>query len=73
MANFDRFDLNPNTGEPYGNHALTQELMSARMTGYVPRNRAEYSEAVPATNTVYLDQSRPTQVILPVTSGPPSQ
>jgi uncharacterized protein len=30
-SNFDQFDINPNTGEPYGDHALTRELLQARL------------------------------------------
>lgn len=67
-SNFDRFDLNPNTGEPFGDHTLTQELMKNRFAGYETRGQARFNEALPAKNTLHLDRAHPTQVILPVTS-----
>lgn len=68
-SNFDRFDINPNTGEPYGDHALSRELMAKRLRGYEPRGEPEYTKAVAAKNTVFLDRKHPTHVILPVTSS----
>lgn len=40
-SNFDRSDINPNTGEPYGNHAVTRELMAKRFRGYESRGKPE--------------------------------
>lgn len=70
-SNFDRFDINPNSAAPYGDHALTRRLLSERMSGYTPRGQAGSTEALPARNTIHLDRSRPTQVILPVIPLPP--
>lgn len=70
-SNFDRFDLNPNTGEPYGDHAVTREVMSSRLTGYAARSRAQFTEALPAHNTIHFEPAHPTQLIVPVTSGQP--
>lgn len=70
-SNFDRFDINPNTNAPYGDHALTQRLMTERMAGYNPRGRLQATEALPARNTIYFDRDHPTQLIVPVTSGRP--
>jgi putative CocE/NonD family hydrolase len=71
-SNFDRFDINPNTGEPIGDHSLTQELMGKRFAGYEARSQPQFTEALSAKNTIYLAREHPTQVILPVTSSPPS-
>lgn len=68
-SNFDRFDINPNTGEPYGDHALTRELMAKRFRGYERRGEPQYTAALPAKIAVYLDRNHPTQVVLPLTSG----
>lgn len=66
-SNFDRFDINPNTGEPYGDHAVTRELMSQRFRGYENRRGpARHSAVNVATNTVFMDRTHPTQVVLPV-------
>ncbi len=68
-SNFDRFDINPNTGEPYGDHAVTRALMAKRFRGYEPRGEPQYTEAVPATNSVSVDRDHPTRVILPIICG----
>ncbi|MHB8996963.1 MAG: CocE/NonD family hydrolase [Armatimonadota bacterium] len=65
-SNFDRFDLNPNTGQPYGDHAVSRALLAERLKAAPPPGEPQYTEALVATNSVYFDQSRPTQVILPV-------
>ncbi len=66
-SNFDRFDINPNTGEPYGDHAVSRQLLTERLRGAEPgRGEPEYSRTQVATNTVYMDAGRPTQVALPV-------
>lgn len=68
-SNFDRFDINPNTGDPYGDHAVTRELMARRLRGYEARGEPQYAEASPARNTVYLDRGHPTRVVLPIAPG----
>lgn len=68
-SNFDRFDLNPNTGEPYGDHALTRALLAKRLRGYEERGQPEYTTSLVASNTIYTDRSHPTHVELPVISG----
>ena len=65
-SNFDRFDINPNTGEPYGDHALTRKLLSERLGVEQFRGEPEYTEALVATNTIYMDEGHPTHVLLPV-------
>jgi len=69
-SNFDRFDINPNTGEPYGDHAVSRALLADRLRGEPGRGEPEYSDSRVAANTLYMDRSRPTHIILPVlTSG----
>lgn len=65
-SNFDRFDVNPNTGQPYGDHALSRALQSSRLRGDAPAGEPEYTEWLVAKNTIYLDRAHPTAVILPV-------
>lgn len=64
-SNFDRFDINPNTGEPYGDHALSRKLIAERLKGEPAPGQAQFSEALVATNTIHMDTSRPSQVIVP--------
>jgi putative CocE/NonD family hydrolase len=72
-SNFDRFDINPNTGEPYGDHAVTRQLMAKRFRGYQSRGEPQYTATLPANNSIYMDRDHPSQVILPVTSGSSSR
>ena len=65
-SNFDRFDINPNTGEPYGDHALTRRLLAERLRAEPMPGEPEHTKALVATNTIYMDRTHPTQVILPV-------
>jgi hypothetical protein len=65
-SNFDRFDINPNTGEPYGDHAMTRRLRAERLRAEPRRGEPEYSRMLVATNAVYVDRDHPTQVLLPV-------
>lgn len=65
-SNFDRFDINPNTGEPYGDHAVTRELMSKRFRGYESRGEPSRTNTMIAVNTLYLGKNHPTRVVLPV-------
>jgi putative CocE/NonD family hydrolase len=69
-SNFDRWDINPNTGEPYGEHAVSQSLLATRLRVAVPREKAKYTESLVATNTVFLDAQHPTHVTLPLVSPP---
>lgn len=69
-SNFDRFDINPNTGEPYGDHALSRELLARRFGSVQRRGKAEYADHLVATNTIYLDEGHPTHVLLPVIPRP---
>jgi predicted acyl esterase len=41
-SDFDRFDINPNTGETYGDHSVTRELLSKRFRGYEGRGEPQY-------------------------------
>lgn len=65
-SNFDRFDINPNTGEPYGDHALTRALLAERLRGEPHAGEPQYTEALVATNTIFMDRARSTRVILPL-------
>ncbi|MBN2449334.1 MAG: CocE/NonD family hydrolase, partial [Lentisphaeria bacterium] len=65
-SNFDRFDINPNTGEPYGDHAVSRELLAQRLRAQPPPGEPEYHRTRVATNTVYLDAAHPTHVLLPI-------
>lgn len=65
-SNFDRFDINPNTGEPFGDHALTRALLAERLGAAPAQGEPVYTEALVATNTVYMDRGRASRVILPV-------
>lgn len=68
-SNFDRFDINPNTGEPYGDHAVSRRLLQERLRQASFRDEPEYLEALVATNSVYMDSEHPTQVVLPVVAA----
>jgi len=72
-SNFDRWDINPNTGQPYGEHAVSQSLLADRLRADPPRQQPEYTETLVATNTIFMDAQHPTHVILPLTSGPAGQ
>jgi uncharacterized protein len=65
-SNFDRFDINPNTGEPYGDHAVSRLLLAERLGAEPSRGEPEYTRTLVATNAIYMDRSRPTHVVLPV-------
>jgi|LSQX01.2.fsa_nt_gb putative CocE/NonD family hydrolase len=65
-SNFDRFDINPNTGEPYGDHAVSRALLEERLKAEPAPGDPEYTATEIARNTIYFDRNRPTQVILPV-------
>ncbi len=65
-SNFDRFDINPNTGEPYGTHATTLSLQAKLFGGTTGQTAPEYFETLVATNTIYLDRNYPSQIILPI-------
>lgn len=72
-SNFDRWDINPNTGQPYGEHAVSQSLLADRLRADPPRQQPEYTETLVATNTIFMDAQHPTHVILPLTSGSAGQ
>ena len=65
-SNFDRFDINPNTAEPYGDHAVTRRLLGERLHAGAFPGEPEYIKTRVAANAVHLDRTRPSQVILPV-------
>ncbi len=65
-SNFDRFDINPNTGEPYGDHLVTRRLLAERLRAEPGPGEPEYSATKVAKNTVHMDQARPSRVVLPV-------
>jgi len=70
-SNFDRFDINPNTGEPYGDHAVTRKLLAERLSVDSLKGEPEYTAALVATNTIYMDSKHPTHVELPLVDGMP--
>lgn len=65
---FDRWDINPNTGEPYGDHAVSRALAAERLRAEPARGEPQHSATLVATNRVYLDKGRPSHVELPVVS-----
>jgi len=65
-SNFDRWDINPNTGEPYGEHAVSRKLQAERLRGASPRGKSQFSESLVATNAIYMDARHPTHVTLPL-------
>jgi len=65
-SNFDRWDINPNTGEPYGDHATTRRLLAERLRAELARGEPEYTKTLVATNSIHLDANRPTHVVLPI-------
>ncbi|MHB8901842.1 MAG: CocE/NonD family hydrolase [Thermoguttaceae bacterium] len=67
-SNFDRFDINPNTGEPYGDHAVSRELLAKRLRGYESRGEPQYTATLVARNKIHVDRDHPSHVILPVAS-----
>ena len=69
-SNFERFDINPNTGEPYGDHATSRQLLQERLRAEPSRGEPEYFKTRIATNTIHLDRIRPTHVVLPLVAMP---
>jgi len=65
-SNFDRFDINPNTGEPYGDHAVTRRLLAERLKAQPRPGRPEYEKTRVAANSVFVDRERPSRAVLPV-------
>ena len=65
-SNFDRWDVNPNTGEPYGEHALTQSLLAERLRVESFPEKPRYTASQVATNTVFMDANRPSHILLPL-------
>jgi hypothetical protein len=68
-SNFDRWDINPNTGEPFGTHAVTQSLLAERLRVESFPEKPRYSESLVATNTVFMDTKRTSYVLLPIPVG----
>lgn len=69
-SNFDRWDINPNTGEPYVEHAVSRKLQAERLRVESPRDTARLSESLVATNAIYMDARHPTHVTLPLVAAP---
>jgi predicted acyl esterase len=65
-SNFDRFDINPNTGEPYADHAISRRLLAERLRADPAPGDPALSRALVARNSLHLDRDHPTQVVLPV-------
>jgi predicted acyl esterase len=72
-SNFDRFDINPNTGRPYGDHALSRKLLTDRLRGGRFRGEPTQTEALVAANTIYLERDHPTRVVLPIVPSKDSE
>jgi hypothetical protein len=70
-SNFDRWDVNPNTAEPYGDHAVTQSLLAERLRVESFREKPQYTASLVATNAVFMDKTRPSHVTLPILAGRP--
>ena len=69
-SNFDRWDINPNTGEPYGEHALTQSLLAERLRADPSAEKPRYTGTLVATNTMFMDETRPSHIRLPIPVEP---
>lgn len=69
-SNFDRWDINPNTGQPYGEHAVSQSLLAERLRVEGPRQAAQDTESLVAVNTIFMDARHPTHVVLPLLTDP---
>jgi predicted acyl esterase len=65
-SSFDKWDINPNTGEPYGDHAVTQSLLVERLGAEPSGATPQFHTTLVAHNTLFMDRTRPSQVILPV-------
>jgi uncharacterized protein len=65
-STFDKWDINPNTGEPYGDHAVTQSLLVERLGAEPSGATPQFHTTLVAHNTLFMDRTRPSQVILPV-------
>jgi len=72
-SNFDRFDINPNTGQPYGDHALSRKLLTDRLRGGRFRGEPEQTDSQVAANTIYMDRDHPTRVTLPIVPSDKSE
>jgi uncharacterized protein len=68
---FDRWDINPNTGEPYGDHAVTQALLVARLGAEPAPTTPQFHMTLVAHNTIFMDPARPSHVLLPVVGPGP--
>lgn len=67
-SNFPRFDINPNTGEPYGDHATSRKLLAERLRAEPVRGEPAFTATLIATNSIYMGAERSSQVILPIIS-----
>jgi len=65
-SNFDRWDVNPNTGEPYGPHAVTQSLLAERLRVDSFPEKPQYTASLVATNTIFMDADHPSHILLPI-------
>jgi uncharacterized protein len=65
-SSFDKWDINPNTGEPYGDHALTRSLLVERLGATPSLTTPQFHAAVVADNVIFMDRTRPSHVTLPV-------
>jgi uncharacterized protein len=69
-SSFDRWDINPNTGEPYGDHALSRSLLVAWLGAEPAQTPPQYHAAFVADNAIFMDRTRPSHIILPVVTNP---
>jgi uncharacterized protein len=70
-SSFDKWDINPNTGEPYGDHALTRSLLMERLGAAPSQTAPQFHAALVAENTIFMDRARPSHVTLPVLQSLP--
>ncbi len=65
-SNFDRFDINLNTGDAYEEQELTRKLLKERFHGEVPRASGEESGSAIATNVLHVGPDRGSYLLLPI-------
>lgn len=65
-SSFDRIDINPNTGEPFGDHAVSRRLTLERLRSEPIPGAPTYTRTLVARNSIHMDRTHPSQVMLPI-------